>query len=58
MLTKFDKKVPKPNNLEILGHCMYESGNDLGQNTLYGNRNIINACIGNIFFVKINFFLR
>ena len=36
MLTKFEKKVTKPNNLEILGYCMYDSGVELGQNTQYG----------------------
>ena len=36
-MTKLDKKVAKPNNLEILGHCMHDSGVDLGQNTQYGD---------------------
>lgn len=37
VLTKLDKKIAKPNNLEILGHCFYDSGMELGQSTQYGN---------------------
>jgi endophilin-B len=36
LLTKLDKKPMKPNNLEILGFCLKDSGQDIGSNTQYG----------------------
>lgn len=37
MLTKLDRKMPKPNNLEILGQCFVESGHEIGNIHPYGN---------------------
>jgi hypothetical protein len=36
LLTKLDKKPMKPNNLETLGHCLRESGQEIGSATQYG----------------------
>jgi endophilin-B len=30
VLTKLDRKVPKPNNLEVLGQNMVEAGHEIG----------------------------
>ncbi|CAF0859068.1 unnamed protein product [Brachionus calyciflorus] len=37
VLTKLDRKVPKPNNLELLGNCFVEAGNEIGNSYQYGS---------------------
>lgn len=37
VLSKLDRKVPKPNNLEILGHCLVEASHEIGNLHPYGN---------------------
>lgn len=37
LLSKIDRRVTKPNNLELLGQCFEESGQEIGLNHQYGN---------------------
>lgn len=37
VLSKLDRKVTKLNNLELLGQCFVESGQDIGLNYQYGS---------------------
>lgn len=37
VLTRLDRKQPKPNNLEVLGHCLTDAGLEIGQSFQYGN---------------------
>jgi hypothetical protein len=37
VMSKLDRKVSKPNNLETLGQCFIESGHEVGLNHQYGN---------------------
>lgn len=41
MLTKLDRKVAKPNNLEVLGHCLIDASHEIGNIHPYGNKNLI-----------------
>ena len=43
VLTKLDRKVAKPNNLEVLGHCLIDASHEIGNIHPYGNnKNIFN----------------
>lgn len=35
-LSKLDRRMPKPNNLEILGHTFIEAGHEIGHSYQYG----------------------
>lgn len=35
VMTKLDRKAPKPNNLEILGQCLIDAGHEIGNSYQY-----------------------
>lgn len=45
LLTKLDRKVEKPNNLEILGLTFLEAGHEIGTLHPYGNLFLNNSIV-------------